>query len=154
MATAEAVSRDGSWKISVEVFAINLFVYQALGVTTRVFAKQQPNWWQRLWGAREAWVPANASQVSAGGTLGTSRLPGASAPIPGSPRSLANASEADCRAWSVGVGITFVFDAPIGGFPPNPGPGGGPSMTADRVTGSGSATRGGETLQAGPLSAP
>lgn len=156
MAKSIAISKDGSWKIEVEVFSINLFVYQALGVTTRSYLKTQPNWWQRLWGVRESWNPVRADNISAMGTLGVSRFPGIMAPIPRSPNTRSNDSVADCRAWSIGIGITFVTDAPITPVPPgtNPSPGGGPTMTADRVTGSGSARRGSEQLSIGPLSAP
>lgn len=137
-----ALSRDGSWKIEVEVFTINLFVYNALGVTTRVYAK-----------SGNSWRALKADIVSASGTLGTSRLPGATGLIPGSPNTRRNDSVADCRAWSVGIGVTFVYDAPVTPFPPNPSVGGGPSMIADRVTGSGGATWKGETLRIGPFSA-
>lgn len=140
MARSVAMSRDGSWKIEVEAFRINLFVYNALGVTTRVFAK-----------SGSGWRALKAEVVEANGVLGTSRLPGAVGRIPNSPNVRRSDSQADCRAWSVGIGVTFVYDAPVGGFPPNPSPGGGPSMVSDRVTGSGSATWRGETLRAGPL---
>lgn len=143
MGKGVAQSRDGSWKIEVEVFKINLLVYNALGVTTKAYVRS---------GSR--WRSQKVDLIQANGVLGTSRLPGVTGPIPHSPDRRINDSEADCRAWSVGLGVTFVYDAPVGGFPPNPSPGGGPSMTADRVTGFGSATWHGETLQVGPLSAP
>lgn len=50
-------------------------------------------------------------------------------PIPGSRNIRANDSEADCRAWSVGIGIKIELDAtfnPTGGSPAS-----GPSMLAD-----------------------
>jgi hypothetical protein len=136
-----AVSRDGSWKIEVEAFRINLFVYNAIGVTTRVYAR-----------SGNSWRAQKVDGVVAEGSMGTSRLPGVLARLPNSPNVRRNDSEADTRAWSVGIGVTWVFDAPTGGFPPNPGPGGGPAMLVDRVTGSGSATWRGETLRVGPIS--
>jgi hypothetical protein len=39
MASKTAFSRDGSWKVQVDVFNINYVVYKALGVTTRAFQK-------------------------------------------------------------------------------------------------------------------
>jgi len=142
VASRTSFSRDGSWKVQVDVFNINYFVYKALGVTTRAFQK-----------SGSSWSSVKVDSITAEGRLGSSSFPGATEPIPDSPNTRRNDSVADCRAWSIGVGITFVYDAPIGGFPPNPSPGGGPSMLADRVTGSGSATWHGETVGVGPLSA-
>jgi hypothetical protein len=142
MATKTALSRDGSWKVQVDVFNVNYFIYKALGVTTRAFQKTGPTWHN-----------VKVDSIVAQGRLGSSAVPGASGLIPNSPNYRRNDSVADCRAWSVGIAITFVYDAPVGGFPPNPSPGGGPSMLADRVTGSGSATWHGETVSVGPLSA-
>jgi hypothetical protein len=153
MTQQEKISSDGSWKILVDVFSINLFVYRALGVTTRVFSKSEPDWWQRLWGAQEAWIAIADDSVGCQGSLGSSRLPNITAIIPGSPNMRSNDIEADCRAWSVGVGITFTTDQPLSADPlnPNPSPGGGPSLVADRVSGSGFATRGNETLRSDVL---
>ena len=137
-----AVSRDGSWKIEVEAFKIGLFFYNAIGVTTRVYSRAGNSRWQAQ----------KVDMVEADGSMGTSRLPGVMARLPNSPNVRRNDGTADTRAWSVGLGVTYVFDAPSGGFPPNPGPSGGPSMLVDRVIGSGSATWRGETLRVGPIS--
>lgn len=137
-----SVSRDGSWKVEVEAFKINLFVYNAIGVTTRVYARS----------GNGSWRAQKVDAVEALGTMGTSRLPGVMVPLPTSPNARRADDSADTRAWSVGIGITHVFDAPWVGFPPNPGPSGGPSMLVDRVTGTGSATWRGETLRVGPIS--
>jgi len=142
MASKTAFSRDGSWKVQVDVFNINYLVYKALGVTTRAFQK-----------SGSSWRSVKVDSITAEGRLGNSSFPGATGPIPNSPNSRRNDSVADCRAWSIGVGITFVYDAPIGGFPPNPSPGGGPFMLVDRVSGSGSATWHGETVGVATLSA-
>lgn len=142
MTKQAAISGDGSWKIEVEAFKINLFVYNAIGITTRVYART----------SNGGWRAQKVDMVEANGVMGTSRLPGVMVRLPNSPNDRRNDSEADTRAWSVGIGITYVFDAPAGGFPPNPNPGGGPSMIVDRVTGTGSATWRGETLRVGPVS--
>lgn len=142
MSKQVAVSRDGSWKIEVEAFRINLFVYNAVGVTTRVFSRS----------SNGSWRAQKVDMVEANGVMGTSRLPGVMVRLPNSPNFRRDDDTADTRAWSVGIGVTYVFDAPAGGFPPNPSPGGGPSMLVDRVSGSGSATWRGETLRVGPIS--
>ena len=136
------ISPDGSWKIVVDVFYINWFFYIALGVTTRVYELKNG-----------AWKPAKAQSVTASGVMGSFGAPGYTARIPNSPNVRQNDSEADCRAWSVGVGITFNIGDSITGpspWPPDPGnphPGPGPAqLPGNRAYGSGSATYKGLSL--------
>lgn len=146
MASAEAVSPDGSWKVVVEAWSMSLIVYSAMGVTTRVYMRGSPSWWDRLWGMPAGWVPANADSVTASGRLSARSLSPSSMPIPGSPNTRRNDSAADCRAWAVGAGISV--DVQGGDVQPARGP---ISHLADTVTGSGSAVRAGVALSVGPV---
>jgi hypothetical protein len=155
MHTAEKISEDGSWKIVVEAWSVSAVVYSAAGVTTHVYARGSPSWWQRLWGTPAGWDAAKADSVSASGLMaseGPSRLPLASAPLPGSPNNRRNDSEADCRAWTIGGALTF--DPGRG-----PLPDGGASASSLSIVntvrgGMGSAIRNGETLSVGPVDWP
>lgn len=131
MAQGWAVSPDGLWRISVDVFKINLIVYNALGATTRMYVRKDP---------RSAWYLTRADSISASASIGSSQYPNSYSALP--PNVRRNDKEADCRAWSVGIGIKIF---------PNTGPASPPSTIADRVIGAGNATFRGLTLVVGPL---
>lgn len=152
MTTSSVESKDGTWRLEVTAFATHLFVYHSIGVTTRVFVRGSPNFFQRLFGIKPGWVAGNGQSVMAGGQMGPSSLPNVLASLPGSPVVVSNKHSATCNAWAFGFGIKLNLDpvfSPTGGQPT-----GGPGMIVDMVqNGFGSATLRGETLSAGSLSA-
>lgn len=150
MATYEVVSADGSWKIVVEAWSTSLIVYSAMGITTRVYVRGFNSWWDQLWGTPIGWVSSRADFVNAAGSVLSSRMPGASMSLPGSPDNRQNDSVADCRVWAIGGGITIKLSAdfqPTGVEPARSSA----DPLADRVSGSGRATRNGETLSVGSI---
>jgi len=152
----ESVAPDGSWKIVVEAWSTSLIIYTAIGVTTRVYTRGTRTWWDRLWNLPAGWDPANADEVTASGSMASSRLPTASAPLPGSPNVQRNAASADCRAWTFGGIIKFEPPpAGIGGTGLSGGPVSNLNPIADMIRGgNGTATRAGLQLRAGPVSYP
>jgi hypothetical protein len=141
MGSVERVSNDGSWKIVVAAWQRSFIIYSEMGVSTSVYERGQTSWWDRLWGVPAGWVPANANVVRASGSLSARTVSPASSRIPGSPDMRTNASAAECKAWAFGGGVSFPLDG--GAITPGRGP---TSHLADFVEGSGSATRGAETL--------
>ena len=107
----------------------------------------------RLWGTPVGWVSSRADFVNAAGSLLSSRMLGASMSVPGSPDNRQNDSVADCRAWAIGAGIKIKLSPdfePTGVGPTRPSD----LLLADTVSGSGSATRNGETLGVGTITFP
>src|SRR5437763_7758703 len=84
MTKSEQIAKDGSWKIVVEAFSVNWFVYRAMGVTTRVYTRGSPSIFERLFGGGAGWVASKAEFVSASGFLTARKAPGARTLIPGS----------------------------------------------------------------------
>lgn len=131
MTTATAISPDGLFKITVDAFKIGLFVYNALGATTKAYSRR---------GTGAGWDPQKVDAISAYAALGSSKYPGATSALP--PNNRRNDSEADSRAWWVGLFLKFkASDNSAGSL----------ELIADLVIASGSATWKGVTLQAGPI---
>lgn len=145
MASREALSANGSWKLVVEAWSVNMWVYRAMGATSRVFETAPRSFWDWLFGRSTGWRSIKAEFVSASGVLTTSVIPGATGAIPGSPNNRTNDSEADCRAWTVFVGVSIPLTPT---FEPSgaPRPGGNTRALADGVIAGGSASLRGETL--------
>jgi hypothetical protein len=121
----ESISPDGSWKIVVEAWSTSAVIYSAIGVTTRVYTRGTRTWWDRLWNLPAGWDPATDS------------------------------ASADCRAWNFGGTVQWPDS---GGFAGTGLSGEGVSSLkpiADMIRdGSGTATRFGLQLRAGPVGYP
>lgn len=133
MTTATAISPDGLFKITVDAFKIGLLFYNALGATTKAYSRK---------GTGAGWEPQRVDAISAYAALGSSKYPGATSALP--PNIRRNDSEADSRAWWVGLVYKYKASDSSSSV-------GSMDIIADLVTASGSATWKGVTLQAGPI---
>jgi hypothetical protein len=154
MTSREVVSSDGSWKLVVEAWSINVLIYRALGGTSRVYSKGSRSIWDRLRGAPAGWTSTTADSIGVGAALTVRAFPGVTSVVPGSPDNRVHDSVADCRAWAAFVGIK-VRVSPT--FDPTTTP--SPtidtrSAIADGVIVSGSATKSGQSLSVSSLTYP
>jgi hypothetical protein len=156
MGSAEQVAPDGSWKVVVEAWSFSLILYAAIGVTTRVYTRRGQNWWERLWNMPAGWDGATADLVIAAGSMASHNLPTVSAALPGSPNIRRNDASADCRAWTFGGSVRLGSSGTGLGGSGLSGEGvSSLNPIADMIRGgTGSATRNGLTLSAGPANYP
>ncbi len=147
MKKREVLSKDSTWKIVVEAWPVNLFFYKAMGISTNVYERNSG-----FWAWLGAWKFVKASLLSVSGAMSYRLAPGFSAPLPGSPLFLSNFSKAECSIWVFGIGVKIKIDLIFN--PSDPSTGGAPSLIADGLSGSGSATRKGETLATSTVSYP
>lgn len=142
MTTHMTVSRDGTWKIEVEVSRKDIGPYHSLSVVVRVYTRRGNGRWHRQ----------RVDVVEAQGEIGSSQIPGVMTRIPGSPVQRNGKSRATVGVRRIGTRVIQIGDEPaLPSSVGSPQPGSG-TFPMDRVTGHGSATWRGETLRVGPVS--
>lgn len=119
----EQFTADGTWRATMTAFKLNFFFYKAIGTSIVVHHKEQRRsglfgWWGPF---VDTWIerPADGIRIIntyAGPTARQAEALGLGECSARQQQSL------DCRLWAVGIGVSVTYDAPLGGFPPNPTP--------------------------------
>ena len=147
----EKMFSDGKYKAVLVAFKFNALVYSAVGGTIRTYRKDQRRQFFIFGPWIENWVEDKVDGLAVGcryfgGVSNLVNLDGR--------QSSRNSSVCDERKWAVGIGVSIDASPTTGGpdFPTTT-PSGGAKLEISGVMAQGSATRGGETLQLGPVSA-